>query len=1156
MKRNLQKMLMASAIMLTLLSGASMGNAATAGKIYGNVTWMDSWRWDTAPRGIYSITNDANPTMEAIAPSVNIFANGGAIYANGKYYVMHYTPNTDPLVGAYDCYDASTWKLLSTDSVTGNGNLAFSSAYDRTTSTAYSCTQNDGKTGFNLSKWDLTGNSKTVIAAFSQKMMVMAFDKAGQLYGIGADNNLYKINKQTAACTLVGSTGVSSYDLQSAVIDQFNNKFYWAAHLDNGSSGLYDVDMTTGAATQISSFPENAEFVGCYLWNDVNDKAPIAATITGLNFSQWNLNGTIAFTAPTLAADGSTLGGNMDYTIRANNDSISGGSVAAGANASKSITVKADGKYRFTLTMRNSAGTGIVADTTLWVGKDTPDSVTNVKLTKSGNNLNLAWNAPTTGANGGYINGDSITYTVTQYPENKVVASGIKATSFTDSYTSENYVLRYYGVKAKYAEYESSENKSNHLKLGASVALPYTETFTNQDDFDTYTVIDNNGDGNTWKWLNGGQAKYASDDTHKADDYLITPPFKASKDALYKVGYLPYNLMMTEKLAVKLGSSATVEAMTTTLMPATEITNDNAYKWMEREFTVPADGNYNIGFQACSDAQAWNLYIDSVRIEKEALLAAPDSVSNIHVTTDQDKPSVTLVFNLPTKTISGIAITTISKCEIYRNDTLINTMASQNAGAAVAYTDNAPAQKYNTYKVMAYNDSGNGRTATATAYIGEDLPLPPTNVVFVDSLNGTGVVTWKAPTKGFNGGKVVKENMKYYFVKTNGGDYVSDDLLTDTMYVDSKLPTGSTQSCIFYVVYATNNLGMSAYARSNFLMCGTPYATPFVETFAGATVVNGPWFTDIYANKGGWLTMAAGVNGETPEDGDGGMAMFQGIKNGASASLNSGKIDISKLAHPVADFWVNIPDEKATMKLSISADNKANEDLVSYAKTTGWQHYIVSLDKYKGISNIRLAFTGTASADSAFLYMDNLKVRNLYDNDLTITSLTGPASATVGIESSYSVAVKNNGTTSANGYKVQLYNNGTLLSVADGTVLDANSSKTFALAYTPVAADKDKTLNIYAKVDYAADEYTVDNISDTIQTATSGVTGIMAASQKVYATAGMIHVKGANGAEVTVYNVAGTEVYSTVGKQNLEIAEPEGIYMVKIGASTTKVVVR
>ena len=68
-------------------------------------------------------------------------------------------------------------------------------------------------------------------------------------------------------------------------------------------------------------------------------------------FSQWNLNGTIAFTAPTLAADGSALSGNMDYTIRANNDSISGGSVAAGANASKTITVKADGKYSTGTTM-------------------------------------------------------------------------------------------------------------------------------------------------------------------------------------------------------------------------------------------------------------------------------------------------------------------------------------------------------------------------------------------------------------------------------------------------------------------------------------------------------------------------------------------------------------------------------------------------------------------------------------------------------------------------------------------------------------------------------------------------------------------------------------------------------------------------------------
>lgn len=64
-----------------------------------------------------------------------------------------------------------------------------------------------------------TGETKQIGAfqtsTMSVYMLALACHVDGTMYGISTDDNLYRIDKATAACTLIGATGVNAAFTQS-----------------------------------------------------------------------------------------------------------------------------------------------------------------------------------------------------------------------------------------------------------------------------------------------------------------------------------------------------------------------------------------------------------------------------------------------------------------------------------------------------------------------------------------------------------------------------------------------------------------------------------------------------------------------------------------------------------------------------------------------------------------------------------------------------------------------------------------------------------------------------------------------------------------------------------------------------------------------------
>jgi hypothetical protein len=81
----------------------------------------------------------------------------------------------------------------------------------------------------------------------------IACSNTGQIYGINiTDDNLYSINKNTGAGTIIGSLGVNANYSQGMSWDRSVDSCYWASY--TGSGQLRRLNIQTGASTVIGNF--------------------------------------------------------------------------------------------------------------------------------------------------------------------------------------------------------------------------------------------------------------------------------------------------------------------------------------------------------------------------------------------------------------------------------------------------------------------------------------------------------------------------------------------------------------------------------------------------------------------------------------------------------------------------------------------------------------------------------------------------------------------------------------------------------------------------------------------------------------------------------------------------------------------------------------
>ena len=204
-----------------------------------------------------------------------------------------------------------------------------------------------------------------------------------------------------------------------------------------------------------------------------------ATSLTAVADAYGALSAEISFQAPETDIEGSDLdllekielyrGETLIHTFT---------SPAPGAELSFTDTDAAQGFNSYNVYAYNQSGKGSIASVEVFVGADVPGLPTSVTLTDNGTDATLSWIAPETGANLGYIDPETISYTITDAATGTIIATGVRGTSHTITpETVSTQTILSYGVAACNTQGTGEAVVSNTISFGTPYDAPFAESF-------------------------------------------------------------------------------------------------------------------------------------------------------------------------------------------------------------------------------------------------------------------------------------------------------------------------------------------------------------------------------------------------------------------------------------------------------------------------------------------------------------------------------------------------------------------------------------------------------------------------------------------------------------------------------------------------------
>jgi len=1046
-------------------------------------------------KGMYKIALDGTFTnLNATDFSQDLDASYGGVLVDDTYYAVYVWDSGDSEIGMVPFiqkWNASTWTLIDADIAKEAGVVAYDLTYDATSGKIFGLFA-DQSTPV-LGVLDVENGKRTTVGPLDRAFVSIAADDNGVLYGIDyAAGQLWTINPVTAQTTFVGATGVVSAYTASACYDTNTGKILWAPTTAADDAALYAIDPATGAASKLMDFEYNDQVLGIFASESgsVSDR-PGAVENLQVTFAGGSLEGTVSFTAPAANANGSVSDG-LTYSVTVDDAEPLTGTVAYGAEASVPVTVATEGKHDFAVSVSNGSGTSPVKRASCFAGFGIPSSPS-VTLEREGDINHVSWTAVSTTTDGGFIDAAAVTYTVTRYPSNTVVAENIADTSFDDEVAADSpYSYFYYEVTATNGTHVSEAGVSNRFD-GGFITPPYLQTFDDASSLDGYTVINVNNDNVVWTIdSNAAYLKYNS--SLASDDWLITPPLVLEAGKLYGISMdvKGRSGSYDEKFAVMLGTDPTVAGMTQTVIPETEFRNASYTTYLEY-VEVPATGTYYLGIHGCSDKNKYALYVDNLSVSAPMSAQAPGAISDVKVVPSPDgSASATISFSAPAVDLAGNELTEITSLTVSRGGTAVKTFDSPAPGATLSFSDSADEEGDYSYTAVAANSHGEGRPSVFTAYLGVNVPGHPVNIAVAEPATGKVTISWDAPSTDADGYPINADLISYNVYRPNDNGYMValQKGVSETSYTYQARPASVEQAFETYGVQAVTRRGSSNIFKSATVPVGSPYTLPYKESFhhgaehhihAVQMITGGEWSaTDDHS-----------LAGLTSVDGDDGfMAMFSNIAT-ESSMLHTGKIDLGEAVKPTLTFYtynlvVRDPDtgevagsiDQNILTVSVNDRTEGFVDKLTVAMdelpAEGWNRLTVDLTPYRG-KVIELGFTAYV-VNKQYTLIDDVRVFDLLGHNISATSVTVPEKVKPDEPFTVSVGVENNGENTTTPYTVELYRNDVKVQETDGPELASGTSGKVSFTETlNVAAGEQH--QYHAALVYDADMDPSDNVA-------------------------------------------------------------------------------
>lgn len=278
-------------------------------------------------------------------------------------------------------------------------------------------------------------------------------------------------------------------------------------------------------------------------------------------------------------------------------------------------------------------------------------------------------------------------------------------------------------------------------------------------------------------------------------------------------------------------------------------------------------------------------------------------------------------------------------------------------GEQFVYVDTDAPDGTVVYRVKTSTFAGESGDATSRIFLGYDYPAAPSGLKATEQ-DGKVVVTWEAPQKGYNGGVLNPETLRYSIYRKNGDYDYNPKLLADNIaecsYTDD-LADLTEETVVNYRVVPYNDVeapsGTYNYAEtSSGLIVGPPAPLPFVETFNNGNKFNKSFdkrwdsnfsyysFSDYYIRNGemnitvgdNTLSFSAGVDGGSEQDENGADGFFYVspatyYNNTDNGFLTSGNISLADVENPIASFYY-MPINNSTGRIALEIYTGQSDD--------------------------------------------------------------------------------------------------------------------------------------------------------------------------------------------------------------------------------------
>lgn len=637
-----------------------------------------------------------------------------------------------------------------------------------------------------------------------------------------------------------------------------------------------------------------------------------------------------------------------------------------------------------------------------------------------------------------------------------------------------------------------SEEKS--IFISVSLEAPYTFDFS-QNLLDLFNVIDNNEDGKTWLWSSSNGAYYPYHGTNAADDYLITLPFNLKAGKRYNVivnakGSASY----PERFEVKAGKEATVAGLTEQVIAPTDL-NTGEFDDYEGVFAPEEDGLYYFAIHAISDANMFNLCVQTLAIELAPELTAPAAVADLTATPGAEGAlEATLAFTAPAKAINGSDLTGTVDVKIYRDNEVVNTLTGVAVGAPTTWKDtDVEDGKTYTYYLVAANASGDGlKSEKASVYVGVDALGGVPGFTASNVTPSTITFTWNA-AEGVHGGYINTAAIEYTIYSMHVEEveiipgWTMQELVADEAVATV---TGGTTATIDYNTLQGEQkyqyFGISAALGTDetepadaytAVLVGAPYELPIAESFTDKTL-HYNWESN------------GGLGIDTQSSDDDGVALKL-YNDGTSSEVYFAlpRVNLNAAENPTIIFDAFNGQNVDKVKVVGSADGADLTVLGEFNLSSDYTTIKQALTSVKGTAFSTVGILATIPTASVSQYedhvvIDNIRIVDLYEYNLK-AEISAPKSVVAGQKAKIVATVSNEGENPVKDYIVTITaGNKALTNVIGDKELAPFTKDIIEVDYETSIFDETGDVTLTVNVQYENELLPEDNTASAIITIT------------------------------------------------------------------------